>query len=106
MGSPVPFTIFGIGNIGRKYGALCALAAILASCGPAPAPQGISDPNEVANRAINSFNTGLDTVIVRPASQVYGTVVPAPVRTGVNNFAENFAFLPRRRRFVGDNLRL
>jgi phospholipid-binding lipoprotein MlaA len=89
MGSPVPFTIFRIGNIGRNYGVLGATVLILASCGPTPAPVGINDPNEVANRAVNSLNTGLDTVIVRPASQVYGTVVPAPVRTGVNNFAEN-----------------
>jgi phospholipid-binding lipoprotein MlaA len=85
----VPFTSFVTGNIGRNYGGLVLFALLLASCGPAPAPQGISDPNEVANRAVNSFNTGLDKIIVRPASQVYGTVVPSPVRTGVNNFAEN-----------------
>jgi phospholipid-binding lipoprotein MlaA len=89
MGLPVPFTFFRSGNIGRNYGTLGAVLLILASCGPAATPQGISDPNEVANRAVNSFNTGLDTVIVRPASQVYGTILPSPVRTGVNNFAEN-----------------
>jgi phospholipid-binding lipoprotein MlaA len=89
MVSPVPFTKCRIGNIGRNYGGLVLILLVLASCGPATAPQGISDPNETANRAVNSFNTGLDTVVVRPASQVYGTIVPAPVRTGVNNFAEN-----------------
>jgi phospholipid-binding lipoprotein MlaA len=89
MGSPVPFTKFHKRNIGRNYGGLVLVLLVLASCGPAPTPQGISDPNEVANRAVSSFNTGLDTVVVRPVSQVYGTVVPAPVRTGVNNFAEN-----------------
>jgi len=89
MDSPAPFTKLVIGNIRRNYGVLVTALLVLASCGPALAPQGISDPNEVANRAVNSLNTGLDTVIIRPASQVYGTIIPAPVRTGVNNFAEN-----------------
>jgi phospholipid-binding lipoprotein MlaA len=78
------------GNIGRNYGMAFVMASLMAGCAAGPAAQGdINDPNESVNRAVHGFNKGVDTVFLRPASRVYGAVVPAPVRTGVNNFAEN-----------------
>lgn len=64
------------------------LSALLAGCAAAPSDPGINDPLEPLNRATHGLNKGLDTVAVRPASKVYGTVVPDPVRRGVNNVAD------------------
>ncbi|MEM9349987.1 MAG: VacJ family lipoprotein [Pseudomonadota bacterium] len=47
------------------------------------------DPFESTNRQIHAFNKGLDTFALRPASQVYGTLIPEPVRNGISNFADN-----------------
>ena len=65
------------------------LASSLAACAAAPAPQGVTDPKEAANREIHAFNQGLDRALVRPASGVYGSVLPEPVKRGVANFASN-----------------
>jgi phospholipid-binding lipoprotein MlaA len=70
------------------------LAAFVASCGPAPIPSGIDDPNEKFNRRMHAFNTGFDRVLVRPASEVYGGGLPSPIRRGVSNMSHNFD-LPR-----------
>jgi phospholipid-binding lipoprotein MlaA len=80
---------FRIGNICRNYGILLAVAGLTAGCAAAPTPQGIQDPNESANRSVHAFNTGVDRALLRPASQIYGTVVPRPVRKGISNFSEN-----------------
>ena len=70
--------------------ALAALTLLLqASCGPAPAPTGINDPNEAANREVHAANKALDRALVDPASTVYGKSVPGPLRQGVQNFADN-----------------
>ena len=65
------------------------LATSLAGCAGAPVPQGITDPNEAANREIHAFNQGLDKVLVRPAAGAYGSVLPAPVKRSIANFASN-----------------
>ncbi|MFM2388819.1 MAG: hypothetical protein RLZZ437_374 [Pseudomonadota bacterium] len=81
---------FASGNIWQNYGMLAICVILLAGCAAGTVPQGdFNDPNEGANRAVHAFNKGVDTVVLRPVSRVYGAVVPAPVRTGVNNFAEN-----------------
>lgn len=49
------------------------------------------DPLEPVNRATHDVNKALDTVALRPASNVYGTLVPRPLRRGVNNFGSNLA---------------
>lgn len=62
----------------------------LAACsvpGPGEAPDGVHDPYEAVNRPIHTVNVGLDTVALRPASQVYGAL-PGPVRQGVSNVAD------------------
>lgn len=56
----------------------------LAACAP-----GTEDPLEPINRPVHEFNKGVDSVLVRPVSQVYGAVVPPPAQDGVSNFANN-----------------
>jgi phospholipid-binding lipoprotein MlaA len=89
MGDPVPLVNCHNGNIGRKYGGLVIVLLSLASCGAAPVAQGINDPFESANRGVHSFNLAADTYAVRPVAKVYGAVLPNPVKTSVNNFANN-----------------
>lgn len=43
------------------------------------------DPWEGFNRAMFSFNTGLDDYIMRPLAKGYRAVLPDPVETGVDN---------------------
>lgn len=45
----------------------------------------IADPYEAENRAIHRFNKGLDTALVRPASQAYDFATPAVVKHLVGN---------------------
>lgn len=76
-----------VNNLSRAAGVL--VMAALAACGPAPAPEGISDPNEAQNRDFHRFNQALDTAVLRPAGKAYASVVPQPVAEGVSNFASN-----------------
>ncbi|HEY8855912.1 MAG TPA: VacJ family lipoprotein [Rugosibacter sp.] len=56
------------------------------------------DPIEGFNRAIFSFNDGLDKIVLKPVAKGYDAVLPNPVRTGVTNFFGNIADV-----FVGVN---
>lgn len=58
-------------------------------------PGGFNDPYENTNRAIHSFNTGLDRNIFRPVSNAWGVTVWRPVRVSVTNFS-NHTELPRQ----------
>jgi phospholipid-binding lipoprotein MlaA len=49
------------------------------------------DPVEGFNRAMFSFNEGVDTVLIKPVAQGYDAVLPNPVKTGVTNFFGNIA---------------
>jgi phospholipid-binding lipoprotein MlaA len=89
MGCSVPADRFLNENTSGHAGILLLFLALTAGCSAAPAPQGIQDPDESTNRAVHDFNTGVDRALLRPASQVYGTVVPKPVRAGISNFSEN-----------------
>lgn len=52
----------------------------------------IADPLEPVNRVTFWVNHQLYTIIFRPVSKVYKTIVPKPVRTGVTNVFENAKF--------------
>ena len=67
--------------------------ATLAACGPAALPpgDGIVDADEAQNRSVHQFNVALDRALVGPTSRGYGSVVPEPVRDGVDNLASNLA---------------
>lgn len=69
-------------------------AVLLGACSVPDEPVEIYDPYERTNRKIHSFNKGLDSVVVRPTSKVYGIVLPKPIRTGVSNLA-NYLDTPR-----------
>ena len=62
---------------------LCTLMLSCASSG--------ADPFEGFNRKMASFNTGFDTVVLKPAAQAYSKVLPAPVQTSVSNAFANLA---------------
>lgn len=47
------------------------------------------DPWEPFNRRVSSFNDDLDTALAKPVATAYREVVPAFMRTGVNNFFSN-----------------
>ena len=80
-----------------NHAKICCSRALLATvvawslvgCAAAPVAQGVTDPNEAANREIHAFNTGLDKALVRPASVAYGAVLPKPIQRGVSNFTNN-----------------
>lgn len=65
------------------------LCVTIAACSPAPTRTDFADPLEKQNRKVHAFNRGLDSVVVRPTANAYGTVVPSPIRTGIGNFASN-----------------
>ena len=64
---------------------------------------GINDSLEPFNRRMYAFNTQLDRKVIYPASHVYATVVPKPLRKGISNFYNNFKEIPT---FVNSVLQL
>ncbi len=70
---------------------LCVSTTLSACAKTNIAPNGINDPNEAANRRIHEFNKRVDKLLLSPASNGYGTVIPSPVRTGVSNFADHLS---------------
>lgn len=74
----------------KTSGIAAILATLtLAACSVPDEPTDIHDPYEGVNRASHAFNKGADRVLFRPASQVYGAVVPGPVRGSLSNAASN-----------------
>ena len=72
--------------------ALLAMGLLaLAACGPAPVPQGISDPAEAQNRDFHDFNVMLDKAFLRPVGKGVKAVAPDPLLQGVSNFADNLS---------------
>ncbi|MDH3431531.1 MAG: VacJ family lipoprotein [Gammaproteobacteria bacterium] len=66
------------------------LASVLGACASVPEEQRVdSDPWEPLNRTIYGFNTGIDTVTLKPLAKGYEAIVPRPARTGVRNFMNN-----------------
>ncbi len=56
-----------------------------------------NDPFEKTNRKIHAFNKHVDETTLKPASNIYGNIVPRPVRLGAANFYEN---LQEPKRFI------
>lgn len=63
--------------------------AMLVMTGCASNPRNPDDPLEGYNRAMFSFNEGVDKAVLKPAAQAYETVVPQLVRTGIGNVFGN-----------------
>ena len=71
---------------------LVALIVLVAGCSTTtPNVDGVYDPLEPTNRAIHQLNKGLDTAVLKPASQVYGAILPDPVEDMVANAASNLS---------------
>ncbi len=84
-----PPMVFPAGRPGRAVPvALCA-AVLVAGCAAQPGVTQFNDPYEPTNREIHEFNRDVDTVVLRPGSNIYGTILPQPVRRGIGNFARN-----------------
>ncbi|WP_448190982.1 MlaA family lipoprotein [Azospirillum sp. sgz301742] len=68
---------------------LLALAGC-ASSPPQPASGDVAnDPLEIPNRFVFAANDAVDTLLIRPAAEVYHGVVPDPVRDVVRNILRN-----------------
>ena len=65
------------------------VVALLAACSVPSEPTDVHDPYEPVNRFTHAANVEIDRSLVRPASQVYGTLIPRPVRTSIDNAAKN-----------------
>ncbi len=61
----------------------------ISACGSGEIAYDSDDPLEEINRVTHEVNKGLDSVLLRPAATIYGTVVPEPVMLGIDNFAGN-----------------
>ena len=86
----LPSFSFAASRYSRGSGVFVLIACLLLSaCARQPAPEGVNDPNEAANRHVHAFNRGVDKALLRPAASAYGTIVPEPVERGVKNFATN-----------------
>jgi phospholipid-binding lipoprotein MlaA len=74
----------------RRLAAVCAILSlgILGGCATAHDPR---DPLEPINRGVYKFNDGLDTVLLKPAAEIYQGVVPPVARTGVSNVFNNLS---------------
>jgi len=70
---------------------LLALFATLFLCACATTGTDPRDPWEDMNRGTFKFNDALDKAVLKPIATGYDTVLPVPVKTGVNNFYENVA---------------
>jgi len=66
------------------------VTATLLVAGCATHPSNPQDPYESYNRAMFSINDHLDRAVLKPAAQGYRAITPQPIRTGVNNFFDNF----------------
>ena len=71
-----------------------ALAAtgLISGCATGP-DRKPGDPLEPMNRAIFSFNDGVDRYVAIPAAKGYQKVTPQPLRTAVSNFFSNLGDL-------------
>jgi phospholipid-binding lipoprotein MlaA len=63
-------------------------AATLGGCATSGNPK---DPIEGFNRAMFTFNEGVDKALIKPAAQGYEAALPLPLRTGASNFFANIA---------------
>ncbi len=71
----------------KRWMLLSLASVILAGC--QHKPRNPQDPYENFNRAMFAFNQDVDHLLARPATKVYDTIVPPPMRRGVHNVFTN-----------------
>lgn len=70
--------------------ALLVLLLLLGGCATVPMEErDARDPFQGFNRAMYTFNDGLDTMLIKPMGEIYDAAVPAPVSRMVTNFFGN-----------------
>ncbi len=73
--------------------AIVASLLALSACSSIPAApkdqRAPADPWEPMNRQIHGFNTGFDSVTLKPIAQGYEFIFPQFLRTGIGNFSDN-----------------
>ncbi len=77
-------------RIVKTFG-LLAIFGLAGCAGSAPGNDDIYDPLEPVNRQVHEFNKLVDSAVLRPASDVYGSVVPEELRAMVDNSANNLS---------------
>lgn len=78
-------------RVGQRALAAAALV-VLAGCATVPAGGSVGAPNdpwESWNRKVYSFNDAIDQAVLKPVATAYRDVVPAFLRTGVDNVLGN-----------------
>ncbi len=70
---------------------ISGLIAVLAGCATTEGYRDPRDPLEGYNRVMYSFNDLLDQAFIKPLSEGYKLITPAPVDKGVSNFFSNLA---------------
>ena len=81
-----------IQNLKTAFVALLALSLIAcASSGGSHSSLGQNpkDPFEGFNRAMYSFNSGVDTVLTKPLAKAYDAITPEPVQNCISNVFDN-----------------
>lgn len=76
----------------RLFVILPIFALLSAGCATTQAGEGglaDRDPREGFNRGMWEFNEAIDTVAIRPVSEVYRTVTPRPARRGLSRILSN-----------------
>lgn len=76
-----------------RFAALALGALSLAGCAStSSATRSPHDPWEPMNRGVYKFNDALDRTVARPVAKVYHDHVPTPIRSGISNAIDNFAY--------------
>ena len=86
-------------NFLRRLGVFILAMVLIAGCAAQTTVENnedfeneeIADPLEPMNRVFFDFNQFLDTLLVRPAAELYRNVLPEPVRDSVRNFLRNLS---------------
>lgn len=68
---------------------LLVASLLLAGCASTH-PSSLQDPYESFNRSMYAFNDKADRWVIKPAAEGYRAITPAPFRTAVSNFFDNF----------------
>lgn len=78
---------------GRRVMLFAALVLTVSACATAPLgemdPDDPNDPAESLNRSIFTFNRALDTLLFRPAAELYHALMPPPAQTAIHSALNN-----------------
>lgn len=80
-----------VNSVFRTNGLLVSLFIVSACTSGPVSTDHIYDPFEETNRQIHEFNKSVDAIVLAPAANTYGAIVPEEVRDIVDNSANNLA---------------